>query len=164
MNATQFSLFTRQHREAFARVALNFFHDAEAADDIVQDTLLRLWVVRARLKAEADFLALGIRIAKNLCVNEWKRRQVQAVAGAPMPDTPSTADTAAPLEEHENQHRLQAAIATLSPTERRIFLLWRDEQLEVAQIADIMGCLPTTVSNTLYKTKRKLFTLLQATL
>ena len=47
MNATQFSLFTRQHREALTRVALNFFHDTEAAADIVQETLLRLWVVRA---------------------------------------------------------------------------------------------------------------------
>ena len=139
MNATQFSLFTRQHREALARVALNFFHDTEAAADIVQETLLRLWVVRARLRAEADFLALGIRIAKNLCVN-------------------------APLEEQENQHRLHAALATLTSTERRIFTLWRDEQMEVAQIAEIMGCLPTTVSNTLYRTKRKLFTLIQSTL
>ena len=97
MNATQFCLFTRQHREALARVALNFFHDTEAAADIVQETLLRLWVVRARLRAEADFLALGIRIAKNLCVNEWKRRQLHAVAGEPMPETPSSTDTAAPL-------------------------------------------------------------------
>ncbi len=164
MNATQFSLFTRQHREALARVALNFFHDAEAAADIVQETLLRLWVVRARLRAEADFLALGIRIAKNLCVNEWKRRQRHAVAGEPMPETPSSTDTAAPLEEQENQHRLHAALATLTSTERRIFNLWRDEQMEVAQIAEIMGCLPTTVSNTLYRTKRKLFTLIQSTL
>ena len=159
MNATQFSLFTRQHREALARVALNFFHDTEAAADIVQETL-----VRARLRAEADFLALGIRIAKNLCLNEWKRRQLHAVAGEPMPETPSSTDTAAPIEEQENQHRLHAAIASLSPTERRIFTLWRDEQMEVAQIAEIMGCLPTTVSNTLYRTKRKLFTLIQSTL
>ena len=158
MNATQFSLFTRQHREALTRVALNFFHDTEAAADIVQET------VRVRLRAEADFLALGIRIAKNLCVNEWKRRQLHVVAGEPMPETPSSTDTAAPLEEQENQHRLHAALATLTSTERRIFNLWRDEQMEVAQIAEIMGCLPTTVSNTLYRTKRKLFTLIQSTL
>ena len=164
MNATQFSLFTQQHRDAFARVALNFFHDAEAADDIVQETLLRLWVARLRLTEESDFLAFGIRIAKNLCVNGWKRRQRHAVVGEPMPETPSSTDTAAPIEEQENQHRLHAAIASLSPTEHRIFTLWRDEQLEVAQIAEIMGCLPTTVSNTLYRTKRKLFTLIQSTL
>ncbi|MCF0235835.1 MAG: hypothetical protein HUK09_03825, partial [Bacteroidaceae bacterium] len=89
MNATEFSHFAQEHRQRFAGVALNFFHDVEAADDIVQDSLLRLWLVRERLTEESDFVALGIRIAKNLCVNEWKRRQVRATDEGSPPDPPS---------------------------------------------------------------------------
>ena len=164
MNATEFSHFAQEHRQRFAGVALNFFHDVEAADDIVQDSLLRLWLVRERLTEESDFVALGIRIAKNLCVNEWKRRQVRATDEGSPPDPPSAADTAAPLEEAENQTLLARALERCTPTERRIFQLWQNEQLEAAQIADILQCKTTTVSQTLSKVRRKIFTLIQSQL
>lgn len=160
MNATQYSRLALQYRDFLLRIALNFFHDAEVAEDIVQDCLLRLWVARERLTDETDFRAFGIRIAKNLCVNEWKRRQTHAHTDLPPPDLPSASDTAAPTEEAEDRQRLAQALNTLSPTERRIFTLWSNEQLDTAQIAAILNIKPTTASNTLSKVKRKLFQLL----
>lgn len=164
MNAQQFTLLTRQHRRQLLDVPLRFFHEMEVAEDILQDTLLRLWMAHERLAEGQDFVALGVRIAKNLCVNEWKRRQTQAVTHDNPPECASANDTSATAEENDHQRLLQQAIAQCSPTERRIFLLASQEQLGTAQIADILQCKTTTVSQTLSKVRRKIFNLIQSAL
>lgn len=164
MNAQQFTQYTRQHRQHLRNVALRFFHEQEVAEDILQDTLLRLWMARERLAEAQDFVALGTRIAKNLCVNEWKRRQTQAVAHDEPPEMPSQHDTSASVEERDHQQLLQHAIAQCSPTEQRIFLLATQEQQGAAQIAEILQCKTTTVSQTLSKVRRKIFNIIQSSL
>ncbi len=163
MNAQQFCQCTLQYREHFTKIAFNFFHSTEVAEDIVQDTLLRLWTVHERLATDEDFHALGIRIAKNRCVDEWRRQQQLLPTEEGFIELSSSSDTSAQLEEAEDQRRLHNALAHLTPTEQRIFTLWNHEQLSVAEIGTLLHCKTTTVSNTLSKVKRKLFQILQST-
>lgn len=162
MNPDEYSRLAQQHRPLLAKIALRFFSDAEAAEDIVQDTLLRLWLVRERMADANDFCALGTRIAKNLCVNEWKRRQIRNETEPPPDTTPAPCSTDEAVEMSENKRLLQWAVSRLPHSEQRIFRLWSEERLGVRQIADVLGIKPTTVSNTLSKVKRKLLHLIRS--
>lgn len=161
MNASSYCHFVQLHRAHFQRLALRFFSEVEQADDIAQDTLLKLWIGRERIASEQDFLALGTRITKNLCVNEWKRRQLQAVpCHNALPEFASNTDTAAALEHQENECLLQWALEQLPRREARIFRLWSEGAMDIQQIAATLGIKSTSVSNSLSKVKRKIYQLI----
>lgn len=161
MNADTYCHFATLHRAHFLRLALRFFAETEQADDIAQDTLLRLWIGRERIASEQDFLALGTRIAKNLCLNEWKRRQHQAQASSTsFLEQASNSDTAATLECQENEQLLQWALAQLPRSEARIFRLWSEGAMDTQQMAATLDIKPTSVSNALSKVKRKIYQLI----
>lgn len=160
MSPTEYSYLVELHRAYFVRLAFRFFQDAELADDLAQDTLLRLWIGRERIASEADFLALGTRIAKNLCVNEWKRRKNHGDSDVSPPDRASQSDTAAELETHENEQLLCWAIRQLPRNEARLFRLWSEGAMNTQQMAAVLNIKPTTVSNTLSKVKRKIYQLI----
>lgn len=164
MNPSEYCRLAQHHRPTWLRLAHRFFHEMEAAEDIVQDALVKLWLVRERLQSSDDFAALGTRIVKNLCVNEWKRRQVRAEIDVPPPEITASSDTTAPLENAENRQLLRWALMQLPKAEARIFRLWSEEQLDIQQIAAILHLQPTSVSNALSKAKRKLFLLIQSRL
>lgn len=160
MNPAEYCHLAQRHRSEWIRLAHRFFHEMEAAEDIVQDALVKLWLICERLGSANDFAALGTRIVKNLCVNEWKRRQVRSEIDIPPPELPTLNDTAAPLEMAENQRLLQWAIAQLPRAEANIFQLWSEEELDIQQIATILNLQTTSVSNALSKARRKLLRLI----
>ena len=51
-------------------IGRQFFGDEEMAEDIAQETLMRLWMLRERIEPQLDIEPLAVRMAKNLCVSE----------------------------------------------------------------------------------------------
>ena len=49
-----------------------FFADKSKAEDVVQEVLMRLWVMRNRLGPDDNIKALSVRMAKNVCVSQWR--------------------------------------------------------------------------------------------
>ena len=60
------------------------------------------------------------------------------------------------LEEKENKRLLQAAIESLTPSERRLFLLKQEPEIDVGQMAILMGMTSRSVSAKLSAARRKL--------
>ena len=60
------------------------------------------------------------------------------------------------LEEKENKRLLQAAIERLTPSERRLFLLKQEPEIDVGQMAILMGMTSRSVSAKLSAARRKL--------
>ena len=53
---------------------------AEEADDIVQETLMKLWKMRERLSEYQSIEALGMTIARNLCIDHQRRNKAQTAS------------------------------------------------------------------------------------
>ena len=53
---------------------------AEEADDIVQETLVKLWKMRERLSEYQSIEALGMTIARNLCIDHLRRNKAQTAS------------------------------------------------------------------------------------
>ena len=53
---------------------------AEEADDIVQETLVKLWKMREKLSEYQSIEALGMTIAKNLCIDHLRRNKAQTAS------------------------------------------------------------------------------------
>lgn len=83
MDKAHFEQLAKRLRPKITVLAGRFFaavERAEQADDVAQETLLRLWRMGDRIDGYRDVEALAVAIAKNVCVDIYRR-------GAPTADT-----------------------------------------------------------------------------
>lgn len=146
-----------EQRIRLKEIAQSFLHDEAEAEDAVQETLLRLWLLRERMASAEDFRPLAVRITKNVCISLWRQKQKQvsvpleAIALLESSCMPSDLE-----EEKENGLMLSRAVNSLPPAERRIFQLWQQD-MDIQEIAVITGAKPRTVSSMLSLARRKIF-------
>ena len=57
------------------RLAYRLMGNREEAEDIVQEVYLKLWGMRAELPGYNSIEALSIRITRNLCLDQLRRRE-----------------------------------------------------------------------------------------
>src|ERR1041385_1291098 len=68
-----FRTLAERHAGAALRLARRILGNETAAEDIVQDALLRVWVNAPRWRPEAAFRTWLYRIVVNLCLNAKRR-------------------------------------------------------------------------------------------
>ena len=126
---------------------------AEEAEDIAQETMIRLWQVCPRIdtrqKAEA--------FAHNLTI-DWlrreKRRAPQEEIPAESSDSHCQAD--AHLEEQETDEWLRKQLADLPSTEYTVLHLRQVEELDNGAIAQRLGIEERSVATLLSRARRRL--------
>lgn len=80
MDKAHFEKLAKRLRPKITALAGRFFAAVEQADDVAQETLLRLWRMGDRIDGYRDVEALAVAIAKNVCVDIYR-------GGAPAADT-----------------------------------------------------------------------------
>jgi len=112
--------------------------DMELAEDLAQDSFIKLWESRERLE-RTTLKAYLYKIAQNQTINYQKRQQLfykfqkQGSSDRDF-DTPEKM-----VEMNEYEARLQAVIAALPDGGREVFLMNRLEDLTYQEIADRLG-------------------------
>ena len=146
-------------RSRLKDIGRQFFGNEDMAEDIAQETLMRLWMLRERIKAQMDIEPLAVRMAKNLCVSEWRKQRVRQ--GNILPIEPTThEDIQRNVELKEEIARLQKAVSLLKPTEQRLFRMRHEAEMDIQQISSVTGIGVRSVSAMLSTAKRKLIEIL----
>lgn len=144
-------------KRLLARIVLNH-RDAE---ELAQETFVRVWTQRARYRPEAEFRPWCFSIAVNLARNRlrWWRRRPTLSLDAWMTDAPGhepAADQptqAAALERTERAATVQHAVAALPVELREALVLFAFEQLPHAEIAATLGCTVKAVETRIYRAR-----------
>ncbi|WP_370875587.1 sigma-70 family RNA polymerase sigma factor [Methylobacterium amylolyticum] len=142
---------------ALRRFAISLTHDGTAADDLVQDTLLKAWRNRAGFAMGTNFDAWTFTILRNqFYTNHRKRRELPDEDGA-------QASRVAALPEQEGRldvADMQAAVAQLTPAMREALMLVTVEDLTYEEAAAVMGCEVGTVKSRVWRARQQLVRLL----
>lgn len=153
-------------RPQMMRVAKDFFHDEEEAEDVVQEVLMRLWrreSTRGDTRKKEEVTALAIRATKNLCVSTWRKQKLRQ--GSPIDDlspiisSDDRADKA--LQMKEQAQALDEAIRQLPRSERRLILLKQNLDLSPDEIAALTGIPLRSVRTMISSARRNLLKLLK---
>ncbi|MGM9674353.1 MAG: RNA polymerase sigma factor [Bacteroidaceae bacterium] len=144
---TYIEMAARQRAELL-RMARDFLHDEAEAEDAVQESLLRLWLMRERIAQPRDFCLLAVRITKNVCISLWRKHQGRQMLPLEALTSLESSMRCDGVEEAENSRLLREAVDSLPPSYRRIFHLWR-QGMEIQEIAIVAGAKPRTVSSML---------------
>ncbi|MDP2309889.1 MAG: sigma-70 family RNA polymerase sigma factor [Pseudomonadota bacterium] len=130
----------------------------EVAEELVQETFVRLVRHAPRLKEDTRIGAWLFTVARNLWVSHRRWAWVDGtrlleLAGAPRRGPPT------PAEDHdasESRARLERAVAALPEAQREVFLLVAGEDLDPIEAAAILGITPEAARQRLARARRAL--------
>jgi len=146
----------RRYYTPLGRTVNRMVNDPQATDDILQDVFLKIWHNRQSLSFTYSIKSYLYRAAINAALNylEKSKRTVGLEDGEFAEPTAEGAEDALHLREVES--RVQAAIDTLPPACKTIFVLSRYEEMSYKEIAESMQISVKTVENQMGKALRQL--------
>jgi RNA polymerase sigma-70 factor (ECF subfamily) len=148
------ALYDRYNKRLFHFI-LTFVRERTLAEDILQETFLRLLKVRKRYRKGYQFSTYLFTIGRNLCLDalkSWQRRHLlmnqdefikKAVGQSNGPH--------AKLEEREMVGILQHEIQKLPTDQREVLLLSKYSGLSFKEIAQIVESTPAAVKQKVYR-------------
>jgi RNA polymerase sigma-70 factor (ECF subfamily) len=142
------------HADAVYRFALRLTRDPQAAQDLLQETLLRGWQSRRKLREPGAARVWLLRIAANLHRDQWRAaRPMEPMLADPADGQPTAAGQ---LEHKECVERALAALDELPPRQRQAMHLVTIEQLAHQQAADVLGITVDALKANLSLARRRL--------
>ena len=155
-----FELLVTRHRKPLYNFILRFVRDSAQAEDVTQETFLRLIKGADAYERQAKFTTWLYTIARNLCVDASRRAKHRKAASldAPVGDDDGSAtlidfvpDSGAGVDRQAQSRelaiRMRTAIEALPDEQREIFLLREVADLQFNEIAAVVGCPENTVKS-----------------
>lgn len=151
-----FELLFREWYPRLAEHAWRLLGERDAAEDAVQEVMVGFWRGRDRLPDASMLPGYLHRAVRNRALNQLRAHKGTTadpdgqMAPAVEPDAPRH------LEEEQLASQLAAALATLPPRTREVFLLSREHGLTYAGIAQTLGISVKTVETLMGRAIRTL--------
>jgi len=131
------SLYKRLGGHVF-KTAMRILKNEADAHDVVQDTFIRAWASRQRLRDPSCVRAWFCRIAANLSKSHWRRsRQTESLEGVEVVCRSTPQDL---LEKAQTSKKLKDAISGLTPRQCEVITLRVERELSYKEIAAELGC------------------------
>ena len=148
-----------QYHPVLFRFVVSRIHDEDIAEDIVQETFIRIWKIRQSLVCDKSFFSLIAKISSNLCKDHFKHQSVRLRHQENITELYSQQSNKPDksLEaEFMQQSILNIVHQNLPLKQRTIFLLSRIEGKNNQEIAEILGISQRTVENQLFRALKTL--------
>ena len=148
-----------QLRERLLHTAQGYLHDAEQAEDAVQETLMRCWIVRSRLSSVGELPAFAMQTVKNLCIDQLRQARNRHFTDADdaLRDDAPLADTQVIVRE---QHEWMMECLRRLPVGARAAIQMKGiDGLSYGEMASILGTTEAAVRAKVAKARKRLWEL-----
>ncbi len=141
-----FRILFHRYRNKLYRFSLRYVKSSAVAEDIVQDTFLKIWEQRQSLQPQLNFEAYLFRISRNQIFNEFKKSTYQAAFEQfTLQNASDNQQTEWEVLANDYQEVLQKALEQLPPQRKQIFQLSRLEGLSHEEIAQQLNLSKNTI-------------------
>lgn len=154
--------FTQLYEQTYQKIyflALSILKNDYDAQDIVQETYIKILDSVYTLDDESLFIAWSHRIAYRLSLRVLKKRKELPTENdmiSEIPDFNTYHDPFTALIQHDQKQHLVKALQQLDPVLRTTILLRYFENMKLSDIAIVMDCPPGTVKSRLRIAKKQL--------
>jgi len=146
-----------RHEKGLYRFALRMLADSMQAEEVTQESFLRVIQSAPRYEAKAGFRNYLYRIARNLCIDLLRKRPREALPmvgqGGPAATPDGIPDRNPGPESHAGAGQVRAAIrralSSLPADQREAFLLKEVRDMKLQDVAAITGTNLNTVKSRL---------------
>ena len=141
----------RRHQGRVLELAFRTLGHWDVAEDVAQETFLRVYRAARTYKPQAQFSTWLYRIVVNLCLDEQRRRAkaalpLEAVASEGLPASQEN-----PAERRELSELVRTAVQQLPDRQRMAVVLHRYDGLSHTQISEVTGWSESAVESLLVR-------------
>ena len=142
-----------QYQHRLLRYLISIVHDRQTAEDIFQETWIRVLEQGHRYDPRHNFVTWLLTIARNLAIDNMRRKHPEALedlppAAEPVITGPGSFEIAA---QHEQAERLDNALDRIPGEQREAILLRFQEGMSLDEIAAVTRSPLSTVKSRLYR-------------
>ena len=158
MTRQEFEQLTLRIRSRLVMMAGRFVKDSgiqDAPDDIVQESLLKLWSQTDNGYEIQNPDALAVTITKKVCLAHLRsgRAVLQSIDGV---DIVGGSSASALTDEADINAVKESLMSILTPTQRHYLHLRNEMGLSLDEIEEVTGCPKTSIKTTLSAARRLL--------
>lgn len=163
-----FTELVEKYKQPVLNLAFRTLRDRTEAEDLAQNVFVQVWKAAPRYEPTAKFSTWLFTIARNLCLNEIRRRTRHPAES--LDQTRDDADDQ-PLYQVEDKRvapatevllrgelveKVDAALAVLPENQRTALLLCRQEELSYEEIAAVLGCSLSATKSLIHRARETL--------
>lgn len=163
MEQAEFSSIASVLRQKAKAVGISFFSSEEQAEDVAQETLIRIWKAWDGLSSVGEADKLTVMVAKHECINVWRREQRRPHTSLSISheETQPAASGSSSLEGDELSEAIRKAASTLPRSEGRLWRMFAEAGMAAAEIAAITEINVRSVSAMLSHARSHIYKLLK---
>ena len=157
MQASDFKqLFLPCHRKLFS-VAYRLMSNAQAAEDIVQETFLKLWMQRDKIEKVDNPEAYSITVLRRIFYDKMRAGHLQEVdKDVGSLQVSSSQNISKQLEEADEYQRIRLLITHLPEPQARIMLMRDIEDRSFEEISIETGLTEVNIRSILSRARKKI--------
>jgi RNA polymerase sigma-70 factor (ECF subfamily) len=144
-------------KTSFFGLAYRYTYNAAAAEDILQDVFIKIFLHIHELDNDEAFVGWAYRIAVNTCLSYLRSHKIVAQKMVPFDVVEGIAqDKRAPDHERMFDRTMEDALQDLSTKLRSVFVLHDIQGFKHEEVAQILGCSSGTSKSQLFKARMKI--------
>jgi RNA polymerase sigma-70 factor (ECF subfamily) len=162
-----FALLVNKYKQPIINLVYRMLRDLTEAEDLAQNVFVQVYKSAPRYQVSSKFSTWLFTIAKNLCLNEIRRRSRHPAdsidATRPDDDQPlhqfedkKSFQPPENLLQGELQHKVEEALAELPENQRVAILLCRQDELSYEEIAKVLGCSLSATKSLIHRARETL--------
>lgn len=152
MEIQEFIHSVERLRGDLLRQTMRLLDSEEDAKDAVQETLVKLWMLRDRISDASKMRNMAMVVCRNVALNMLRDARlsvpIETVDTVSMQGNPQVL-----LEERESRQKLKHSIETLTDKQRAILRMRNVENMSYADIAKILGTSESSVRGMISKAR-----------
>jgi RNA polymerase sigma factor (sigma-70 family) len=163
-NTNAFAVLVNRYKDMVFTLSLKMLKDREEAEEVAQDTFLKLFKSLSKFNRESKFSTWIYKVAFNTCLDRLKKnKRMQPVISMDElteQETMSLMTVLYSIEEKERTQMIQDCLQELPGEDSFLLTLYYFEEQSLEEIATIIGITPNNVKIRLYRNRKKLASLL----
>lgn len=158
MNQQTFLDYVDKNKDRMYRLSLSYLVSKEAAEDAVQEVVLKLWKIRKKLEKLDAPGAYAMTITKNYCLDQLKLKGNNNLRIIHTNFAEEVTSLQKRVELKDELNIVSKIIKTLSEQEQTLIQLRDVEQLEYEEMAKILKMNETAIRVALSRARKKIRT------